>query len=329
MSYILVFVLFCTLTIQLSYSQKINVIATASMWADMAKVIGGDMIDVSSIVPVGSDPHLYEPTPSDIGKIKSADLIFINGLTFESWLTKLINNISEEKKIVLLTKNIAPITSTEHKGATDPHAWMDVENGISYALEICKALQKIDPFHEREFQFNFDIYKKQLEELHIYIKSRFDLIPKNKKVLITSHDAFQYFGRKYGLEIFSLLGVSTDADVQTNDLIKINEIIRLRNIPAIFIESTINPKIMQGIRSENNVKIGGKLYADSIGDENSEASTYLKMMKYNTDIISNALSNSSSDDTRNNMQSKSRWIIPFLISFYICAFIALYLINRK
>jgi hypothetical protein len=125
------------------------------------------------------------------------------------------------------------------------------------------------------------------------------------------------------------LGVSTDADVQTNDLIKINEIIRLRNIPAIFIESTINPKIMQGIRSENNVKIGGKLYADSIGDENSEASTYLKMMKYNTDIISNALSNSSSDDTRNNMQSKSRWIIPFLISFYICAFISLYLINRK
>ena len=304
MRYILVFFLFCTLTIQLSYSQKINVIATASMWADMAKVIGGDMIDVSSIVPVGSDPHLYEPTPSDIGKIKSADLI-------------------------LLTKNIAPITSTEHKGATDPHAWMDVENGISYALEICKALQKIDPFHEREFQFNFDIYKKQLEELHIYIKSRFDAIPKNKKVLITSHDAFQYFGRKYGLEIFSLLGVSTDADVQTNDLIKINEIIRLRNIPAIFIESTINPKIMQGIRSENNVKIGGKLYADSIGDENSEASTYLKMMKYNTDIISNALSNSSSDDTRNNMQSKSRWIIPFLISFYICAFIALYLINRK
>lgn len=327
-SLVLIFILF-NKNENIAQQKKFNILASASMWADMAQVIGGTLIDVDMIVPIGSDPHLYEPTPTDISKVKHADLILINGLTFESWLIKLINNSADENKIILLSKNIKAITSAEHQGATDPHAWMDASNGLAYATEIYKALAKLDPLHDREYEFNFNIYKKELESLDQYIKEKFSIIPREKRVLITSHDAFRYFGNRYDIELHALLGISTDADVSSVDFISINKLIKERSIPAIFIESTINPKIMLGIQSENNVAIGGKLFADSLGDENSEASTYIKMLKHNADVISNALLMD-----KNNNHSKKKNISPSmiytcLIAFYLFCFAALFFINKK
>jgi ABC-type Zn uptake system ZnuABC Zn-binding protein ZnuA len=316
---------------EMSFAQteKVKVLATTSMWADMARVIGSDFVEVETIVPIGSDPHLYEPTPSDVQKIIRADVILINGLTFENWLVKLISNVSQKDKSILLTRNVTPISSLDHKGATDPHAWMDVENGILYITEIYKALIKFDPMHEREYEFNFKSYKKQLEELHQYIISSVAKIPIEKRILITSHDAFQYYGKKYGLHLYSLLGISTDADVQSNDLIEINRIIKEKKVPAVFVESTINPKIMQGIQSENKIKIGGKLFADSLGDEHSEGSTYINMIKHNTDVIVSALSTNELFNSDSSNATNSKWIIPFLIIFYIISIISLFLINKK
>ncbi len=274
----------------ISVEAKPKILATATMWYDMAKVIGGEMVEVDFIVPIGSDPHLYEPTPSDVRKVQSADLILINGLTFEGWLQKLINASGTKAISKIITEGILPIRNEEFKNATDPHAWMDPVNGIIYAENITKALQELDPAHQQEYQFNLDIYKQQLNDLHRYIADTISAIPANQRILITSHDAFHYFGNRYGLQVESLLGTSTDADVQTADFIRINHFIKDQKIPAVFVESTINPKLMQQLSKENKIVIGGKLFADSLGDEQSPASTYLGMLRHNAEVIATALS---------------------------------------
>ena len=144
---------------------KPKVIASASMWADMCAVIGSERIDLDLIVPIGSDPHLYEPTPADLVKVGNADLLLVNGLTFEGWLGKLIQNSGTKAKVVRITEGIQAIVSKDFHNATDPHAWMDVENGIIYASNITKALSELLPIYADEFAFNFGIYKKEYEAL--------------------------------------------------------------------------------------------------------------------------------------------------------------------
>ncbi|MFZ1255275.1 MAG: zinc ABC transporter substrate-binding protein [Saprospiraceae bacterium] len=271
---------------------KPKILATASMWADMASVLGGTLIDVEVIVPIGSDPHLYEPTPNDIRKVNAADLILINGFTFEGWLQKLITSSGSKAKSIIITEGITPITNPQFKNSTDPHAWMDALHGIIYAENITKALIALDPLHDKEYQFNLDIYKKELQELNQYIQQKINTIPEQQRILITSHDAFHYFGNRYGLQVESLLGTSTEADVQTGDFIRVNHLIKEKKIPAIFIESTINPKLMEQMSKENNITIGGKLFADSLGDTTGPAGTYIQMLKNNANTIAEALSKS-------------------------------------
>ncbi|MDQ3140853.1 MAG: zinc ABC transporter substrate-binding protein [Bacteroidota bacterium] len=327
---ILIGILLLNAPLILQSQQKLRVLATASMWFDMAQAIGGELISVDLIVPVGSDPHMYEATPSDVTKVIQTDVILMNGMTFEGWLGKLIENSGTKAKIYQITEGIIPITNPEHNNAMDPHAWMDASNGLIYVGNILKSLIENDPIHEKEYRFNYGIYKKELEDLHKYVQEKILLIPKHRRILITSHDAFHYFGKKYDIQLESLLGTSTDADVQSADLIRINQLIKTRNIPAIFIESTVNPKLIQQLQIENRIEIGGSLYADSLGDELSPASTYIKMLKHNADIISSAL---SKDPTNNKTVlgklNKGRWVYIGLAIFYCSLFIALILINRK
>ncbi len=291
MKTILIFVfIVCTIP---PLSAKPKVLATASMWANMAKVIGGDLIELDLIVPIGSDPHLYEPTPGDIRKVQWAQLILINGLTFEGWLQKLINSSGTTAIQKILTEDIIPISSPQFKNATDPHAWMDPLNGKIYATNLFNALAAIDPGNTEEYLLRLNHYLQELDELHAYIQQQINRIPEQQRVLITSHDAFHYFGNRYGLQVESLLGTSTDADVQTGDFIRINQLIKNQKIPAIFIESTINPKLMEQLSKENKIQIGGKLFADSLDDPSNPAGTYTGMLKSNTDVITSALMHTS------------------------------------
>jgi ABC-type Zn uptake system ZnuABC Zn-binding protein ZnuA len=314
------FIILCLL-FSVVLDAKPKVLATASMWYDMALVIGGEFVDVDVIVPIGSDPHLYEPTPSDVTKVNTAQLILINGLTFEGWLQKLIQSSGTKAIQKLLTEGIEVITSPLFKNSTDPHAWMDVENGKIYARRIYEGLAQLDPAHQKEFEFNLNVYLQQLDELHRYIQQKILLIPVTQRILITSHDAFHYYGKKYGIQVESLLGTSTEADVQTGDFIRINKMIKDFKIPAIFAESTINPKMMEQLSQENKIKIGGKLFADSLGDENTPANTYIKMMKHNTDVISAALSEIKAEDNSSTPKTKSNFI------FYIAGFMFLLLLT--
>ncbi len=326
---ILLFV-FIGSTAMASDSQKPKVLATASIWYDMAKVLAGEFISLDLIVPVGSDPHLYEPTPSDIKKVLEAQVILVNGLNFETWLQKLIQSSGTRARQVILTEGIDAIANPQFKNATDPHAWMDAENGKTYAKNIYEALQTLLPLHRDELEFNFKLYLQQLDETHQYILKKIETIPQRQRILITSHDAFQYYGRKYGLRVESLLGISTEADVQTRDFIRINQVIRDNKIPAIFTETTINPKMMELLSKENDIVIGGALYSDSLGDEKSGADSYINMLRYNTDLISKALA-VKADSTAPPKSSPSVSLKLILVGLVVVSVLlgAIYLMLKK
>jgi len=275
---------------QFTWAQKKIVVTTASMMGDMAENIAGGEVIIKTIVPIGGDPHTYEPTPKDVQLVVKADLVLKNGLTFEGWLNELIENSGTKAKTVRVTEGINPIQSAQYKNSADPHAWMDASLGLIYIKNIKNALVELAPEHEETFEFNYGIYKKQLEDLDAYIFQQIQTIPEKKRVLITSHDAFQYYGRRYGIQLEAILGTSTDAQVQTSDIRRLNKVIQTNQVPAVFIESTINPKLLKQLASDNKVVVGGELYADSIGDKDSPAPTYIDMLKSNTDVIVKALS---------------------------------------
>lgn len=289
----LIIILFSCSCLNAWGQEKIEIVATASMIADMVKNIAGDLANVQTIVPIGGDPHTYDPTPGAAMLASKADLVFVNGLTFEGWLEDLIRNSGTDAEIIRVTEGIEPIASVQYQNATDPHAWMSAKMGLQYILNIKNALSNYAPAEAFLIETNYKVYRRKLEALDAYIEEQISKIPEDKRILITSHDAFQYFGRRYGIRLESMLGVSTDADVQTSDIRRLNEVIRESKVPAIFIESTINPKQLEQIARDNGIRIGGKLYSDSLGDEDSPAATYIDMLRHNTDVIVEGLSAST------------------------------------
>lgn len=265
------------------------VVATASIFADMAAVIGGELVEVRTVVPIGGDPHIYEPSPGDARLINRADLVLRNGLTFEGWLNELIENSGTSAEVVTITEGIDPIESDTYANSADPHAWMSVPNGLTYIRNIRDALIRLDPDNADIYQFNHDLYRQQLTDLDTWIRRQIDRLPERHRLLITSHDAFRYYGREYGIRVEAALGTSTDADVQTSDIKRLTDIIRSTGVPAIFVESTINPKLIRQIAEDNGVIVGGSLYADSLSDPESPAGTYPGMLRYNTTTIVQAL----------------------------------------
>ena len=294
-------------------AQKPLVVATASIFADMAKQLGDTLIDVETIVPVGGDPHSYDPVPSDLTLINQAQVVLKNGLTFEKWMDKLIDNSGSSAEVVLITKGITPITSQTYSGSPDPHAWMDAENGLIYAENIYQTLLKLLPEHEQELTDRFQAYQQRINDTHQTILSLIQEIPDSQRILITSHDAFQYFGQKYGLRLESVLGTSTDAEAQTRDVEALVQVLRANPVPAVFVESTVNPKMLQQIAADNQVIIGGSLYSDSIGDEDSEAPTYLDMLLHNSRTISNALSKTKVQESAEYPRSSESPLAKMLV----------------
>lgn len=281
----------------LSAQDKPVVASTASMIWDMAKNIGGDHFDHQMIVPIGGDPHIYEPTPSDARLVANANLILKNGLTFEGWINSLIENSGTKAAVVTVTEGLPALTSMTYKDAADPHAWMDASKGEFYLRNIRDALIELSPEHKTDITNNYEKYSRELAIVDEYIEKEIKKIPEGQRILITSHDAFQYYGRRYGLNLQAIQGVSTDAEIQTADIRRINKVIRESGVPAVFVESTINPKMLNRIAKDNDIVVGGSLFSDSIGDENSTAPTYLEMLRYNTNTIVAALSRKKASDS--------------------------------
>lgn len=295
----------------LQAEEKPVVVTTVTILQDMAQMIAGDELVVKCLMPIGGDPHLHEPTPGDARKVAEADLVLVNGLTLEGWLNELIANAGSDAEVVTVTEGVNAIESQTYKNSSDPHAWMDVSNGLKYIENIKDSFVKLRPEGREVFEFNYGVYKQQLEDLDDYIFKAIASIPEQQRILITSHDAFQYYGRRYGIQLESILGTSTDAEAQTSDLRRVNNVIRASKVPAVFVESTINPKMLQQIADDNDIRIGGHLYADSVGDEGSGAASYYDMLKFNTDQIVSALTGTSElmhEDAKGAMKSPS-WIL--------------------
>jgi len=305
---------------------KLKVLSSASMIHDMVKNIGGDAIENKLIVPIGGDPHLYEPTPRDAQKVSAADLIFVNGLTFEGWIIELIKNSGTKATLDTVTNQIKPIGSTVYENSYDPHAWMDVSKGLKYITSIKNSLVKHDPKNAALYESNYKAYYNKLEELDKYITRRIQEIPSDKRVLITTHDAFSYYGKKYGLRLEAIVGISTEAEAQTSDIQRIIKSIKDSGVPAIFIESTIDPKQMKQIAKDNKVTIGGELFADSIGGEDTNANSYYDMLKHNTDVIVSALKGENNGQIKEDKSGSS--INAYLILGAIFLLGLLFLIFR-
>lgn len=285
------------LTSSVIFSQKKVVTSSASMIWDMVDKIAGDKIENRLIVPIGGDPHTYSPTPADAQKVATSDLIFVNGLTFEGWINELIANSGTKGETITVTNGIQPIASSDYENAFDPHAWMDVSLAQTYISNILTGLIKVDPENKDFYNQNYEAYLKKLKDLDAYIIRRIKEIPEKQRLIITSHDAFSYYGKKYGLDVQGIIGISTESEAQTSDIIRITKAIKDSGVPAIFVESTINPKLIKQIATDNGVAIGGSLYADSIGEKSSTGSTYYDMLKSNTDVIVDALSGTKNTAT--------------------------------
>jgi ABC-type Zn uptake system ZnuABC Zn-binding protein ZnuA len=311
------------------YGQKKSVIATASMMADMAQNIAGDLVDIKYIVPRGQDPHLYKPTPSDVIMVQKSDLILVNGLTFEGWIAKLIENSGSSAEVVTITEGIHPIQSSKYANSFDPHAWMDVNLVQTYILNIKDALIRLLPEYEEQFNVNYLSYSEELKALDKYIEEQISSIPETQRILITSHDAFAYFGRRYGMRLEAIVGISTEAEVQSSDIIRVHKAIKESKVPSIFMESTINPKILQQIAKDNDIVIGGELYADSLGEKGSPADTYIKMLRHNAETIVKGLTIGTAVD--NEKVNKESQKIPFRLYGLLLLgfFFVIYFVVRK
>ncbi len=272
-----------------SSSDKIVAVSSINIISDIVKNIGGDKVESISICGVGIDPHTYHPKPEDIRTISQSDITFINGFTLEHWMEEIIDNAGGERPKIKVTEGITPKKKKKGFGDPDPHAWFNVQNVKIYAQNIAKGLSELDPDNKDYYNGNLENYSKQLDELDQWVKDQIATIPEGKRVLITSHDAFRYFGEAYGVEVHGLQGLSTEAKVRTEDVTRIVDLIKSRGLRSVFIETSVNPKLLEQVSKETGAKVGGTLYSDSIGDEGTEGGTYIGAVKSNVTTIVNAL----------------------------------------
>lgn len=270
-------------------SGKIVAVSSITIISDVVKNIGGDKVESISICGVGTDPHTYHPKPEDVRTIAKSDITFINGFTLEHWMEELIDNAGGERTKITVTEGITPMTDEKGFGDPDPHAWFDVKNVKVYAQNIAKGLIEIDKENEEYYKTNLENYLKQLDELDAWIHTEIATIPEQKRVVITSHDAFRYFGKAYGVEVHGLQGLSTEAKVQTEDVTRVVDLIKARGLRSVFIETSVNPKLLEQVSAETGAKVGGTLYSDSIGNEGTEGGSYIGAVKENVKTIVNAL----------------------------------------
>lgn len=279
-------------------NDKYNVVATTTLVGDLVRQIGGDYVNIESLMGPGIDPHLYKASAGDVTKMQKADMVVYNGLHLEGKMGDIFDDLrGSDKLIVSATEGIDEdelldfITSP---GSFDPHVWFDVEMWEDAAKNIAKGLTELDKDNKDAYEKNLESYLDELDELEDYIEDRISEIPKEKRILITAHDAFQYFGKAYDFQVRGLQGISTDAEAGTSDVRELADFIVENQIKAIFVESSVPRKSIEALQEAVKAKgfeveIGGELYSDSTGDTGTDAETYIGTFKANIDTIIDAL----------------------------------------
>lgn len=269
---------------------RIEVVASFSILADITQQIGGERVHVSILVPREADAHVFQPAPQDAKRIAQARAVIINGLGFEGWMERLIKAAGGKPKIILASQSIQPLKSTDpHMHGIDPHAWHDVATVKAYVATIRDGLTAVDPDGQTLYQQRAQAYLQQLDQLDAEIRTSLAAIPAARRVIVTSHDAFGYYARAYAIRMLAPQGVSTETEASAKDIAKVIKQIRAQNIPAVILENVSDPRLLEQIARETGAKIGGKLYSDSLSLETGPASTYIDLMRHNTKTFKDAM----------------------------------------
>jgi zinc/manganese transport system substrate-binding protein len=306
---------------------ELKVVASFSIIADFAKNVGGNRVDITTIVGPDGDAHVYEPRPADAVAVSKADVVLVNGLAFEGFLKRLIDTSGTRAPVVELTKGVQPLKLSEepaghahpeaeeeeghdhkaeeaghshetaeahdheghHHGEFDPHAWQSIKNAEIYVKNIAGAFCEVDKAGCATYTANSQAYIAKLATLNEKLKTEIAAIPPEKRTIITSHDAFGYFEHAYGLEFLAPEGISTDSEASAADVAKLVDQIRHDKASAIFVENITDKRLMDQIAKETGLKVGGTLYSDALSTADGPAATYIDMINHNIDTIKAAV----------------------------------------
>ncbi len=307
--------------------EDLKVVASFSILGDMVREVAGNDVAVTTLVGPDGDAHVYEPTPADVKAVAAADIVFVNGLAFEGWMPRLLEAAGFKGEMVVVSDGITPrewdgeaeeahatpeagpdhaaveaghdhahesgdAHAHDHGGEFDPHAWQNLGNGIVYVGNIARALGEADPDHAAEYQAAGDAYAATLKSLDERIRAEIAAIPEARRKVVTSHDAFGYFGAAYGIAFIAPQGVSTEAEASAGDVAAIIEQIRAEKIPAVFVENITDPRLVEQIARETGAVVGGELYSDALSGPDGPAPTYVKMFEFNAAALTKALAGS-------------------------------------
>jgi len=268
------------------------------MLTDLVKNIGGDSVTVEGLMGAGVDPHLYKASEGDVSKLFRADVIFYSGLHLEGKLVDVFEKMkSQNKKTISLGESLNKddlISSRLFASNYDPHVWFNIRFFKQFANKVTEVLSESDPENRGFFKKNNEIYQEKLNALEVEIRDIIATLPKEKRILVTAHDAFNYFGNEYGFEVVGLQGISTATEAGVQDVQRLSDFIIENNVKAIFIESSVPRRTIEALQAavlskKHQVAIGGTLYSDALGSEGTEEGTYIGMFKYNVKTIVEAL----------------------------------------
>lgn len=264
----------------------IKAIASFSILGDMVKQVGGDRVEVTTIVGPNADTHVYEPKPADATALKSSQIFFVNGLGFEGWLDRLVEATGFTGPVVTASAGVKTHTMDEDGTiVTDPHAWQSLANGELYVTNIAAGFCKVDPEGCSVYQANAKAYSAEIAGLDAWVKAQIDTVPTADRKVITSHDAFGYFALEYGVSFLAPEGVSTESEASAADVAKLVNQIRKDGAKALFMENMSDPRLIEQIAQETGVKMGGALYADALSTADEPAPNYLDMFRHNVGLL--------------------------------------------
>ena len=307
-------ILFCLLTIIVwtgcnpekqpndASGDKLRVVTTIGMITDIVKNVGGERVEVTGLMGPGVDPHLYKASAGDVQRLTSAQLIFYNGLHLESKMGDILAKMSGDTKTVAVTDAVDRsllLTPPEYEGQYDPHLWFDVTLWMKAVGMVRDTLSEFDSDNTLMYWSNAERYLAKLAELHEYVKAQAERVPSEQRVLVTAHDAFNYFGKAYGFEVRGLQGISTATEAGIADVQGLATFIAKRRIPAIFVESSVSTRSLEAVKASVKSKgfdvvIGGELFSDAMGNDGTPEGTYIGMVRHNIDTIVTALIGESS-----------------------------------
>ncbi len=280
--------------------RKVKVTTTTNFITDTVRRIGGDRVEVTGLMGPGVDPHLYKASASDVSTLRDADVIVYGGLQLEGKMGDLLEEIAQRRTTVAITRDIPRQTLLEPpKGAPaaeqhDPHVWFDVTKWMTAARTTAATLKKKDPDHAGEYDRNLERYLEELETTDRYVRERMEEIPRRRRVLVTSHDAFAYYGRRYGLDVAAIQGISTATEATTADVERVAKLLAERDVKAAFIESSVPRQTIDAVlaaarKRGSGARIGGELFTDAAGNEGTPEGTYVGMVRANADRIAKGL----------------------------------------